>query len=212
MKNSQVEQARHALLMGNQSQARSILRQVLRQDRQNKDAWFLFAELAVNDIQRIYCLEQVLLLEPKNAKAQQWLQELRGGPSVGGTAEAPAHPDDLSVIDDTTPLPASSKLPGMEPIPPQVLPPAPEIKPAHEPLLGEKNCPYVGLEHDRESLAAFPNSRNSCYLMKPPKPISLPYQEAFCLSKNYVNCELLEKRKKRGSLLSVLMDKAEKGK
>jgi hypothetical protein len=116
------------------------------------------------------------------------------------------------VIDDTTPLPPTSELPGIVSIPPQAQPPIPAKKTAQEPVLGEKNCPFVGLEHDRESLAAFPNSRNSCYLEKPPKPINLPYQEAFCLGPNHVNCELLEKRKKKGSLLSVLIDKAEKGK
>lgn len=215
----ELDDARSARESGDTEQARSRLRQILRKNPHNTAAWMLFAELAVNDLQRVYCLEQVLILDSQNEPARQQLDELRRKAQDSLFAEQPAAAQDSSLPtaepDSVPPFEEGGEIFTLPESAPEDLPPAqPESEQADTPPLAaqvEKNCPYIGLAHDRMSLTAFPSQENICYRVTPPKGVSLTYQKSFCLSVEHVNCDLLKMPKKRGSLLSLLISKSEKG-
>lgn len=61
---------------GRKEDARSILRDVLSQDRDNALAWSAYARVAKNREQAVHALEQMLRIRPDNEWAQQGLQKL----------------------------------------------------------------------------------------------------------------------------------------
>ena len=74
----------------------------------------------------------------------------------------------------------------------------PEVKPSPEPVQTwqEARCPYVGLQDDAQSLAAFASTMNYCYRLKEPKAIKLEYQQQFCLSPAHQRCLVFQRGEK----------------
>ncbi len=54
--------------------------------------------------------------------------------------------------------------------------------------MSEEMCPFVGVEHDRETALGFPSPRNMCHRVSPPRPINVVHQGKFCMLKNHTAC------------------------
>jgi hypothetical protein len=74
--NPQLKQAYDLIKAGQKTQAVSILRAVLRNDRDNADAWWLMANALAEPDDVREALENVLRLRPANTKAQAMLDKL----------------------------------------------------------------------------------------------------------------------------------------
>lgn len=96
-KNAQVgrrmaqEQAKHLLQQGiaaaqagQADHARDLLRQAARLDPQNETAWMWLTSVAESNAERVFCLRQILQINPNNERARQGLQQL------GATAASPS--------------------------------------------------------------------------------------------------------------------------
>jgi tetratricopeptide (TPR) repeat protein len=85
--------------------ARSLLKQILKQDPNNLDAWLLAAHVVESRSDAINCLKRVLRLDPGHAYARQKLAQLQGAspaPKPAGPSKpAPAAPQ------AQTPVPAN---------------------------------------------------------------------------------------------------------
>jgi hypothetical protein len=73
-----LRQAQALVKQGRKADARPVLERIVREDDQNEQAWlWLSAVVDTLDDQRI-CLENVLMLNPTNVKAQKGLETIRG--------------------------------------------------------------------------------------------------------------------------------------
>lgn len=108
-----LKQAQALVKQGRKADARPVLERIVREDDQNEQAWlWLSAVVDTLDDQRI-CLENVLMLNPTNVKAQKGLETIRGklgnapkplqSPSNPVQPISPANPPspyDISPYDD----------------------------------------------------------------------------------------------------------------
>ena len=170
MEPSQLDDASQALQSGNETEARSILRQILSEGHTDQEAWLMLAELVEQPDQKIFCLQQVLLLDAENQKARAWLEELQS------QAAQPAQ---------------------SEPLETSVSRPESVNTGAPAKVWQDKTCPFLGLEHDRQSFTSYPSAINYCYRLNPAKPINQPYQASHCLNENHKSCKLLQDRPSR---------------
>ena len=69
-------QAREALQRGIRARARAILTYSLKKEPNNVEAWLLLAEAVKTKEQAVFCLEQVLKIDPQNNTAKKWLTVL----------------------------------------------------------------------------------------------------------------------------------------
>lgn len=165
-----LEEARQAAQQGDKVRARNLLRGILLQNRQVADAWMLYAQVAENQEQISYCLEQVLRLQPERQEAQAWLARLRAGDKSEKAQETPS-----AVAPQ--PLPSSSSQ-------------------GADSRSWEQYCPFLGLEDDRQSLASFPSLLNLCYRNEnDPRAVDTSHQSNFCLSWNHKRCPVFLARK-----------------
>jgi hypothetical protein len=74
--NSDIEKARKFIDLGKKFEARSILRQILQVDNHNEQAWLLFSKVAEKKDQEIYCLNNVIKINPNNEEANAELAKL----------------------------------------------------------------------------------------------------------------------------------------
>jgi hypothetical protein len=65
---------------------------------------------------------------------------------------------------------------------------APTTAESSSPAWKEARCPYVGLDGDPQSLAAYPSSKNYCHRLNEPKPVKLDYQQQYCLGTVHQRC------------------------
>jgi tetratricopeptide (TPR) repeat protein len=79
--------------------ARTLLKQLLKQEPDNVNAWLLGAHVVESPSDAIRCYERVLKLDPNHAYAKQKLSELKsgqpavpGGPSHAGATVSPSRP------------------------------------------------------------------------------------------------------------------------
>jgi Tfp pilus assembly protein PilF len=78
MSDERIKFAFDLAIAGQKEDARNVLRDILRQDRDNALAWSAYARVAKNREQAVHALEQMLRLRPDNEWAQQGLQKLEG--------------------------------------------------------------------------------------------------------------------------------------
>ena len=88
-----LEQARQTT---DPARARTLLSKALKADPKSEEAWLLFSEVAEKNEHAIYCLEQVLKINPANLQAAQKLDALKAPPEP--ILASPAVPDDLSQL------------------------------------------------------------------------------------------------------------------
>src|SRR5512146_826638 len=83
------EQAKHLLQQGiaaaragQQAQARHLLQEAVKRDPRSEPAWLWLSSVAKDDQERIFCLKQLLAINPNNENAIKGLKQLGvGGPS-----------------------------------------------------------------------------------------------------------------------------------
>ena len=90
-----VKQAVSAIKAGRKAEARSILEGVVDQDQRHENAWLYLSGVVESPEEQEICLENVLAINPNNAKAKQGLetvrQKLKKSPP-GPTSSAPVNP------------------------------------------------------------------------------------------------------------------------
>lgn len=82
--------------------------------------------------------------------------------------------------------------PKLEPAEPEVPPkptPADPIQRART-LAALHACPFLGLLQDPDIRYLGPDEGHRCYAGQRPRAITIPYQERFCLSDHYQDCEI----------------------
>ena len=76
-----LQQGITAYKAGKRDEARKIFITVVKQSPDNERAWGWLYDASGNDTERIYCLKQMLRINPKNEKAAQLLNQLLAPPS-----------------------------------------------------------------------------------------------------------------------------------
>jgi tetratricopeptide (TPR) repeat protein len=78
---------------GNAEQARSILREALKIDVRNETAWLWLSSVAENNKERLFCLRQVLAINPQNEHAIKAMQKFSSaGAAPGESSSQPPVP------------------------------------------------------------------------------------------------------------------------
>ena len=72
--------------------ARTLLKQLLKQEPNNVDAWLLGAYVVESRPDAIRCYERALQIDPDNAYAKQKLAELQALPPEPATVKPPVQP------------------------------------------------------------------------------------------------------------------------
>lgn len=75
-----LQQGVAAYKAGNRDEARKIFIANFKQNPDSEDAWIWMYKISVNDKERIYCLKQILRINPANEKASQRYRELTSSP------------------------------------------------------------------------------------------------------------------------------------
>jgi hypothetical protein len=76
-----------AFKAGNREEARKYFSVAVQQNRDNERLWGWIYNTAVNDTERVYCLKQMLRIDPQNGKALQLLGDLTGSKPVNTQTE-----------------------------------------------------------------------------------------------------------------------------
>ncbi|MBE9534299.1 MAG: hypothetical protein IMF03_04800, partial [Proteobacteria bacterium] len=71
---------------GDQKQARELIAKAVKVDPSLKQGWWALAHLLDDQDRRIYCVKQVLKLDPADEQALEKLAELQGAPLPGEPA------------------------------------------------------------------------------------------------------------------------------
>jgi hypothetical protein len=115
-----VQQAIQLIKAGDKQEGRQILADVLARDPKNETAWLWMAGVVDSDEQRLYCVKEVLKINPSNQAAQQALDSLSrdqvepsysgGGRQAAATApvEKPAEP--IPAAPSTAAMPGDQEL------------------------------------------------------------------------------------------------------
>ena len=72
-----LKEAVRLIKTGDKPGGRRLLKEVLKADPQNESAWLWMASSLDDDQQRVYCLEQVLKINPDHEMARRGLAHLR---------------------------------------------------------------------------------------------------------------------------------------
>jgi len=106
-----IRQAIDLAKSGKRPEARQILSQVVRLEPQNARAWYLLSQVEEIKEQSIYCLEQVLKIQPDNSQA---LERLRRLAAVAPITRAPSLANEQLSLD-------SAAKPAKNPLAPLVI-------------------------------------------------------------------------------------------
>lgn len=128
------QQATHAFMAGQRTEAQSLLKQALRLNPTHADSWALIALLTDNPTHRRDALQRALKSDPAHPDARQMLRELDGEAALPALPETPVAPppprpepaslslDDL--LDEAPPTAVAPKAPPAPPAPvAEVVPP-----------------------------------------------------------------------------------------
>jgi hypothetical protein len=132
--NDLLKQGIAALKAGQKAEARHLLERVVQQDENNETTWLWLSGAVDTDSERIYCLRQVLSINPNNEMARRGLTALRDKPSPLPISPKRTEPPPSSLSASPSPRTSSQPKP-LEASPP---PTAPAIS-APE---ATKECPY----------------------------------------------------------------------
>ncbi|NDJ52951.1 MAG: hypothetical protein GYB68_07700 [Chloroflexi bacterium] len=82
-----LNQARQFIEQGKPENARTLLAEALRNNRDDLTAWTLFYRVAHTQDERTHCLQQVLRLDPANAWAAAELQRIQSAPQTSSDSD-----------------------------------------------------------------------------------------------------------------------------
>src|SRR5258706_4224731 len=74
-----LQQGIAAARAGQQAQARQLLQEAVKRDPQSEPAWLWLSSVAKDDKERIFCLKQLLAINPNNENAIKGLRQLGVG-------------------------------------------------------------------------------------------------------------------------------------
>jgi len=57
---------------------------------------------------------------------------------------------------------------------------------------GQDICPHLALKEDDGTVSSYPSQLNACYHVQPVNTPNLMYQQKFCLSKNFKECQIFK--------------------
>jgi hypothetical protein len=182
----QMRAAQEAIERGEKQVARSVLRDLLSQNVDDAEAWLLCARVSDHKEQAIYCLEQVLRLNPRHASAQKWLRLLENEWSASQSVASESLAEEPS-------QPQSSKGHPLAPTA-QTATDTGEIalRPAQPLPLKRSYCPHLGLRDDPPTRYGYSHPLNYCYRLSKPQPIELSWQRQYCLRENYSTCRVFQ--------------------
>src|SRR5688572_22216890 len=83
MTDEQMQAGIEALRSGNKREARRLFNEIVHEQPDNAAAWWYLSAVTDEPTQKVYCLRQVLRLEPGHTAAVELLHELE--PRIGGT-------------------------------------------------------------------------------------------------------------------------------
>ncbi|MFP4345052.1 MAG: tetratricopeptide repeat protein [Anaerolineales bacterium] len=83
-----LKEAVRLIKAGDKQAGRRLLKQILKADPQNESAWLWMASGVSDNQQRIYCLEQVLKINPDHEMARRGLAHLRSQAREEETSQA----------------------------------------------------------------------------------------------------------------------------
>ena len=88
---------------GQAEEARQWLAQAIKVDPQNETAWLWMSSVVQTNEQRVYCLQQVLAINPHNELALKGMQALGAQPTseAAESQASSAAPDGIPLIDET---------------------------------------------------------------------------------------------------------------
>lgn len=141
--NDMLQQGIAAARAGRREEARALLLRVVEQDERNEQAWLWLSGVTDDPEDVRVCLENVLDLNPNNAKARQGLEWLQAHAFQQTPAHRPvavAAPPVVSAV-DVSRAPVAAPAP-VAPPPVAVPQPPAAAKPALGP--GQSHCPYCG--------------------------------------------------------------------
>lgn len=98
-----LQQGITAYKAGKRNEARKIFITFIKQNPESERGWGWMYEVSVDDKERIYCLKQMLRINPKNEKANQLLDKLLA-PPLSFNTPTPSSPQLIS-----SPLPSTTK-------------------------------------------------------------------------------------------------------
>ena len=84
-----IKQANEAIKQGNKSNARTLLENVIKNEPNNEEAWFMLAHVAQTQEQARSYLGRVININPNNERAKQQLEKLNATPLNKQTAPQP---------------------------------------------------------------------------------------------------------------------------
>jgi hypothetical protein len=108
MSESQLREAYTLMKQGDKKGAAQLVQNVLREDRNNLNAWWLFANLLEDEEKVVKSLERVLALNPDHAGARKKLASMR--PEYAHLAESPAPIQKAKSLEYVSPVPSKEKL------------------------------------------------------------------------------------------------------
>jgi hypothetical protein len=106
-----LKEAVRLIKAGDKQGGRRLLQRVLKVDPQNENAWLWMASSVADDQQRIYCLEQVLKLNPTHEMARRGLAHLSSHSREEEPPQATEEPSE-EPPEAASPAPRSSPRPG----------------------------------------------------------------------------------------------------
>src|SRR5436190_16452601 len=83
-----LQQGIAAARAGQNVEARQLLQEAVKRDPQSETAWLWLSSVAKDDKERIFCLKQLLNINPNNENAIKGLRQLGIGPG-GAAASSP---------------------------------------------------------------------------------------------------------------------------
>ncbi len=85
-----LQQGIAAAKAGQQDQARQLFQETIKRDPRNEAAWLWLSSVAKDDKERLFCLKQLLAINPNNENAIKGLKQLGVGVEAGAPPPAPA--------------------------------------------------------------------------------------------------------------------------
>jgi tetratricopeptide (TPR) repeat protein len=111
-----LSEAIDAISKGQRSRARDLLTRLLKSDQGNSTYWLWMSSVVESKKEKIYCLESVLRIDPKNATALKGIVLLGGQPASENIAPSPIVKREWTVaLQEETNIPANgSKVAGLK--------------------------------------------------------------------------------------------------
>ena len=127
-----LSKARRSVLLDQKSQARALLKKIVREFPGSEEAWLLVAQVSDTPEQVLYCLQQALKINPNSVEARERLSVLQQTPPFTPAPEQPEPVPQPAPDPQPGPTPAPAPVPqpgsqsnqSLPPEPVQTLPPA----------------------------------------------------------------------------------------